>query len=249
LKEAVKLVYNLGTDLWPKVEHLFDYVLLRPGNYKTRDSFDVPAFLETEFRGKINLYEQARKQLDVARDGDILIAPDVLNDRVATIKRIEAWRDFMHDRDFDGKKLEVLYAPQGANPKDIEWCLGEYLTYMHSDYVGIGIFTIKNAMKRGRNAFSLKLGKAIKANGRKLHLLGWSLTIHESKVPVELYRMADTLDSQGIFGYIFKYGQTLDENMRWIRPRDWGAEKLYIHALENAVAYWDRVLSRRSLRD
>lgn len=244
----MKLVYNLSTELWPKVSHLHDYVLLRPGNYKHRGFYDVPAFLETEFRGKINLYEQARKQLDVARDGDILIAPDVLNDYEGTVDRIEDWLKFIHDRDMDGKDLQILLAPQGENPMQVEWCLAHYLAFYDSDYIGIGIFTIKNALVHGRNRLALKLGQAVKAAGRKLHLLGWSVIMRSDLVPIELYRIADTVDSQSVFGYLTQRRITMDENMKWV-PHPGDLEERYILALENGVAYWDRIFKRRSLRD
>lgn len=234
------MVLNLHS-FYPVLKDLVDYVLFRPSAYKLRPTFDCNCFFETEFRGHVNLYDQARRQLEWARDGDILIAPDKLYLKNETINRITDWFSFLESRDFDGKNLTILFPTQGKNYQEMGECVNywkENIKFTNKLY-GLGIFTCINAFTEDKDRHkytALRFIDEFKLN--PLHLLGWSFTTEGYN---HILSKAFSVDSQGVFPMMTKTRYFVNKQLKRIRSscdNKATLEQRTRWTFENSIYYW-----------
>lgn len=233
-----KLVLNLHS-FYPVLKDVTDYILFRYKDYKLRDTFPVPCFFETEFRGQINLYRQARAQLQWAKDGDILIAPDKLYQKDQTIKRVTEWLKFLNNRNFEGKKLKTLIPIQGSTPEELQTCFEHYKQHFKPDLYGLSVYACMKCF--GKRLHTVGAKKFIDKNQIKpLHTLGWSFT-KKSYAPI--FKRAYSVDSQAAFPILVKSLYYIDEHLK---TSSCNGKTLNLHertrlTFKNAMNYWKQI--------
>lgn len=241
-----KMVLNLHS-FYPILKEYTDYVLFRTKDYKLRSKFPVNCFFETEFRGHVNLYDQAREQLKYAQDGDILIAPDKLFQKDATIERIEKWLEFLQNREFDGKKLKTLMPIQGTTPQELQECYEHYKDHFHPDLYGLSVYCCLEAFHK---RFHIVAAKNFIDDNKiePLHALGWSFTTKNYK---PIFERCYSMDSQSAFPILAKSQYYIDPHLRRIAS---GGKKLDLHertrlTFKHSIEYWKKELNQNGVFD
>ena len=196
----VSLVYTLKTLKYFDPQ-LFDYILLVPSMYYLRAEVNVPCFLETDYRKGLTPRSLAVKQAKHYREGDFLVGPDLLSNPKATLKNIKEWRK-IHEI-IGTKGVRFLGALQFKTLKEAYTLLDEYEGLV--DAVGVGYYTCLNAGLTQEEIISL--AREVKERGFHLHLFGFSITMWRERL--QLYRLADTIDSISIARKSFR--RFLDE--------------------------------------
>ncbi len=114
----------------------------------------------------------------------IIVCPDVLRDREATVK---AHRDFIHDVDVDGllwkNNYHVMVIPQGQDADDWGHCLDEIDSKLIGSYNYVGIPRLTEDFEGGRHGLYTKNERALK--DYSVHLLGVQHTLKEIEWAVE----------------------------------------------------------------
>lgn len=112
---------------------------------------------------------------------DVVIAPDVLNRRTETIKRITEFLDY-------DVPAEIMVVPQGANPAEFILCLRQLLPLEGYSYIGFPIWLNKRFHCRPEVVkYCLK---HFDLSDKKLHLLGL-----DNPYEVVLYEKVTSVDS------------------------------------------------------
>lgn len=102
-------------------------------------------------------------ELATAIGADVVIAPDVLNKRTETIRRITEFLDY-------DIPMEVMIVPQGANPVEFVLCLKQLLPLEGYSYIGFPIWL--NKRFHCRPEIVKYCQKKLDLSEKKLHLLG-----------------------------------------------------------------------------
>ncbi len=108
----------------------------------------------------------------------IVVCPDVLRDRVATVK---AHRDFIHNtfigEAIDNKGYHVMVVPQGQDADDWGYCLDELDGKLIGSFTYVGIPRLTEDFEGGRPG--LYINNVAGLQGYRIHLLGVQHTLDE----------------------------------------------------------------------
>ncbi len=108
----------------------------------------------------------------------IIVCPDVLRDRVATVK---AHRDFIHNTSIwdtiDDNGHHVMVVPQGEDSKDWGYCLDELDSKLIGSFTYVGIPRLTEDFEGGR--LGLYNSNIAALQGYRVHLLGVQHTLSE----------------------------------------------------------------------
>lgn len=108
----------------------------------------------------------------------IVVCPDVLRDRVATVK---AHRDFIHDVNIgdiiDDNGYHIMVVPQGEDSKDWAYCLDELDGKLIGSFTYVGIPRLTEDFEGGRQGLYTNNIGALQ--GYRVHLLGVQHTLSE----------------------------------------------------------------------